>query len=165
MLPKTYLLLMLTLAISCKEQKKEDRVIEEPRIENQTQITSFDWLLGLWKRMNEKSGIETFEIWKKNNPTEYSGIGFTLQNRDTVKQERILLKKTKDKWYLIVEIPEESARVLFTVKEIKNNEFTCVNNKNDFPKTIKYWIHDERLFAKVSNEEMEIPFEFEKVDK
>ena len=43
---------------------------------------------------------------------------------------------------------------------LKNNEFVCVNDSIDFPKKIKYWTDGEKIKAKISNEEMEIPFEF-----
>ena len=52
---------------------------------------NFDWLLGNWKRTNEEKGKETFENWKKTNDTEYNGIGFTLQNSDTLSQEQMKL--------------------------------------------------------------------------
>ena len=32
-----------------------------------------------------------------------------------------------------------------------------------FPKKVKYWVEGEKIKATISNEEMEIPFEFEKI--
>ena len=80
------LLLIATLSFSsCSEKANQET---EARLEEKVK-ENFDWLLGSWKRNNEEEGKETFEIWEKRNSSEYSGIGFTMQNNDTLKQEKI----------------------------------------------------------------------------
>ncbi len=162
---KTLILLIGILIISCNQTKKEE---EKTEIKSTTKIEkseNFDWLLGKWQRLNEEEGKETFENWKKIKETEYSGIGFTMQNGDTIKQEKIRLTKINEKWNLTVKVPEESESITFNGVSHNENEFTCENNEIDFPNKIKYWRNGERINAMVSGGEMEIPFEFEKLNK
>jgi len=151
--------------MSCNQTKKEK---QKEGIKSETMIEkseNFDWLLGKWKRLNEEEGKETFENWNKINDTEYSGIGFTMQNGDTIKQEKIRLTKTSGKWNLTVKVPEEPESITFNGISHNETEFTCENNEIDFPNKIKYWKNGNRINAMVSGGEMEIPFEFEKLNK
>lgn len=125
---------------------------------------NFDWLLGKWKRLNEEEGKQTFENWKKISETEYFGIGFTMQNGDTLKQERIQFTKTSGKWNLTVKVPEESESITFKGVSHNENGFACENNEIDFPNRIKYWKNGNKINASVSGGEMEISFEFEKLN-
>lgn len=151
-----------TLILSCSESKKEiqhsdansSTILQEPE--------GFDWLLGEWKRLNEEEGKETFENWWKIGETEYSGIGFTMQNGDTIKQEKIQLIQNEGKWSLTVKVPEELESVTFDGINHAENEFTCGNTEIDFPNKIRYWKNGDKINASVSGGEMEISFEFEK---
>tara|TARA_B110000093_G_C12764288_1_gene323858 strand:- start:153 stop:647 length:495 start_codon:yes stop_codon:yes gene_type:complete len=162
---KILILLIGILIMSCNQSKKEK---QKEEIKSETMIEkseNFDWLLGKWKRLNEEEEKETFENWNKINETEYSGIGFTMQNGDTIKQEKIRLTKTSGKWNLTVKVPEESESITFNGISHNETEFTCENNEIDFPNKIKYWKNGNRINAMVSGGEMEIPFEFEKLNK
>lgn len=152
--------------MSCNQTKKNNS--DSKSVERKTEITeqteNFDWLLGKWKRLNEEEGKETFENWKKINETEYSGIGFTMQNGDTIKQEKIQLIKSNINWDIIVKVPEESGSITFKGTSHNENEFTCENKELDFPNKIKYWKNGKNISAMVSGGEMEISFEFEKLN-
>lgn len=156
------ILSLLTLSIltfvSCDKKKKEEKS-ETKTVKNNK---NFDWLLGNWKRVNEKEGRETFEIWNKKNDTTYYGIGFTMQKKDTVKQEKMEILKVNENWELVVKVPEETNKISFKIIQLGENEFTSENKENDFPNTIKYWKKDKKLHAAVSGGDLEIPFEFEK---
>lgn len=86
-----------------------------------------------------------------------------MENGDTIKQERIKLTEAKGNWTLTEKVPEEKESIMFRMTELKDNEFVCVNDSIDFPKKITYWTEDGKLNAEVSNDEMKIPFEFEKI--
>ncbi|HJV19316.1 MAG TPA: DUF6265 family protein [Sediminibacterium sp.] len=124
---------------------------------------NFDWLLGNWKRTNEAKGKETFENWVKINDSEYSGIGFTLQNNDTSSQELMKLLEINGKWNLLVKVPEEKDFITFKMSEIKNNQFECKNDSLNFPKCIKYWKSGNKMNAIVSGDSLKLSFEFEQV--
>lgn len=146
---------------SCISKNSEESKTQNNEISKSTE--NFDWLLGNWKRNNEKENRETFEIWKKKNNSEYYGIGFTLQNNDTIKQEKIKLTKLNNNWILEVKVPEETESITFNLTSIGNKEFICENKEIDFPKKIKYWKNGTKINALVSGDEMEIPFEFERI--
>jgi glucan-binding YG repeat protein len=162
---KTLMILIGILIMSCNQTKKEKQKEEIKSETMNEKSVDFDWLLGKWKRLNEEEGKETFENWYKINETEYSGIGFTIQNADTIKQEKIRLTKTNEKWNLTVKVPEEPESITFNGISHNETEFTCVNNDIDFPNKIKYWKNGDRINAMVSGGEMNIPFEFEKLNK
>lgn len=160
---KSILFLITTLIISCNQNSKKN-LSEKHEIEIESKnAENFDWLNGKWKRLNNEAGKETFENWTKISPKEYSGIGFTMQKEDTVSQEKMNIIEKDGKWILLVKMPNEKEPTKFKNAELKNNEFVFVNDSIDFPKKIKYWIEGEKIKASVSNEKMEIPFEFEKI--
>ena len=148
--------------IACN-QKEKQKTAEEPTTKIET-TGDFDWLLGNWIRLGEEEGKETFEYWKAISISEYSGIGFTIQNGDTIKQEEIKLIKASGKWNLMVKVPEDPEFITFNGTSFNENEFICENLELDFPNKIKYWKNGTNLKASVSNSEMEIPFEFEKLN-
>ena len=158
---------MLFLAISgiflfsCNQKKeaKSTEVEKEAKVENK----NFDWLLGEWKRNNEEKGKETFENWKKTNDNEYKGIGFTLQNSDTLSQEQMKLIQTNGKWNLLVKTPDEKDFIKFEMTEIADDKFECKNDTLDFPKLIKYWKNGDKMNAIVSGDSLKLSFEFERI--
>ena len=161
---KILILLIGILIISCNQTKKENKKTDVKSTTTVEISENFDWLLGKWKRLNEEEGKETFENWKKIRETEYSGIGFTMQNGDTIKQEKIRLTKINGKWNLNVKVPEESELITFNGISHNENEFTCENIEIDFPNKIKYWKNGNRINAMVSGGEMKIQFEFVKLN-
>ena len=142
---------------SCNTKSKSNNGSINEKSEN------FDWLLGKWIRNNEEHGKETFENWKRISNSEYAGVGFTMQNGDTIKQEKINLIKQNGKWDLIVKVPGDSESIVFKMTELNNKSFTCENDSIDFPKMIKYWKDGEKIKALVAGDDLEISFEFEKI--
>ncbi|MEN8186902.1 MAG: DUF6265 family protein [Bacteroidota bacterium] len=161
---RTGLLILISVIIlsynSCTEKSKNETKLKP---EEKTLSENFDWLLGNWKRNNEEAGKETFEVWKKNNNSEYSGIGYTMQDNDTIKQEKIKLKKLDEKWILEVQPQDEPEPITFHMTSFNEQEFICENPELDFPNKIKYWKNGDKINASVSGSEMEIPFEFERI--
>ena len=121
--------------------------------------------LGLqhWKRINEKEDRETFEIWEKKSNSEYYGIGFTMQNNDTLKQEKIKIIKIDKNWVLEVQPQDEPEPITFNMTSYNEQEFICENKELDFPKLIKYWKSGNNINALVSGDDLEISFEFERI--
>ena len=140
----------------CNTKQNDQKPTTQPK-------ENFDWLLGNWKRTNEEKGKETFENWKKINDSEYNGIGFTLQNRDTLSQEQMKLKQTNGKWNLLVKTPDEMDFIKFEITEMADDKFECKNETLDFPKLIKYWKNGDKLNAIVSGDSLKLSFEFERM--
>ncbi|MEN2435610.1 DUF6265 family protein [Weeksellaceae bacterium A-14] len=125
---------------------------------------NFDWLLGKWQRTNEKQGKTTFENWEKNNNSEYNGIGFTIQNNDTISQEKMKIVEINGKWNLLVKTLEEKEFTQFEMSEIQEDMFEFKNDTLDFSKLIKYWKKGAEINALLSGNNFEIPFEFKRVE-
>jgi len=154
------LLLLLTL-LSCNQSSKNNP--KSTPTKSITKPEDYTWLLGNWKRVNEEEGKETFETWDKISDTEYAGIGYTMQNGDTISQEKMRLTKSGEHWDIIVSFPQVDESVTFKGESHTVTEFVFVNPENDFPNKIKYWKSGDKLLAAISNAKMEISFEFEKI--
>lgn len=124
---------------------------------------NFDWLLGNWKRTNDKNGKQTFENWKKISADEYSGVGFTLQNNDTISKEEMTLLKANNRWNFLVKVQDEKNFISFEMAEINQDNFECKNDSLDFPNRIKYWKNGNKINALVSGDSMKLYFEFERL--
>lgn len=156
-------ILLVTLFFSCS--KKEENPSKPKEAEVIQESANFDWILGKWLRNNEEEGKETFENWDKISEAEYHGIGFTMQNGDTVKQEKIKFIKTNNTWKLFVKVPEDKVPVEFKMAELKSDRFTFTNDSIDFPKQIEYWKDGDKMKALVSGGDLKIPFEFKRIQK
>ncbi|MGJ1264304.1 DUF6265 family protein [Sphingobacterium spiritivorum] len=123
----------------------------------------FDWLSGNWQRTNEEKGKITFETWQKVADSVYNGIGFTMQNKDTISQEKMQLIKTNGKWTLWVNTLEEKELIKFEVSHIGDESFTFKNDSLNFPRTIKYWKNGDKLNATLTGDDIEIAYEFKQL--
>lgn len=139
------LILLISIFSSCKTQKEKLKPT---------------WLIGKWKRVNEKPNKETFEFWNK----DYTGKGFTLKDNDTVFKEVLSIVSINDSLTLKVEGVNKTA-TLFKITQQTDTSFTAENLTHDFPTKIKYWKYNEKLKAKVSNNEFAIDFVFVKLNQ
>ncbi len=126
--------------------------------------SNFDWLLGIWKKTNDKEGLQTFEHWEKINETELRGWGYTLKESDTIWQESIRLSKSKDLWNFEVSQQGTIEPTIFKVTKIEMESFTCENPDNEFPKKIRYAKVERGLNAVISGDGKVILFQFIKAN-
>ncbi|PCE64233.1 hypothetical protein [Sediminicola luteus] len=138
--------LTITLLTSCKTPKEN---------------TPFERLTGSWERQNDQNRQKTFEYWE-TSASDYIGHGYTLQLGDTLKQERMLIRKQGSNWVLGVKVPEEKDTVFFALKAMDAHSFSFVNDSIDFPNLIQYEFMGDSLVAQVSNDEFHIDFLFTK---
>ena len=118
-----------------------------------------DWLVGKWKRVNEKPGKSTFDFWNK----DLTAIGFTLKKSDTIFKEIMSIVTIKDTLYLKVEGVNEKP-TLFKFTQQTDTSFVCENKENEFPKKIYYFLDKQQLKCKISNDEFSIDFIFNKTE-
>ena len=157
---KTVIILLVLLAVSCKQVQSEGPAAASERGAPAAEIGRFHWLVGSWVRTNEKQGQSTYEIWNEAPGSTYQGLGFTLREEDTIWQERMTLKETSGIWTLNIWSPDQNEPVVFTLTDLSDSTFTSENPDHDFPKKILYRRHEKGISASVSNEEMEIAFVF-----
>ena len=125
---------------------------------NKKSIVNYpSFLIGSWERINDENGSSTFENWK----SDFTGIGYTLKNKDTVFKELLSIVEKNDTLFLKVTGVNENP-TLFKFTNQTYTSFTCRNNLNDFPKEINYWIENDTLKANISNEEFDLEFIFKK---
>ncbi len=153
---KLIILLTISIFFSCK--KTENTEI----IHNETDKTQFDWLVGKWIRKNDKQPKQTYESWEKKSKTEYVGISYTLQNKDTIWKENVRLSKSNNTWLFAVTGKEDKKPTLFKLLKVDDSSFAFENKNNEFPKLIQYTNNGNTFSAIVSGDNMTIPFEFEK---
>ena len=158
-------LLLLVLMLSFSNCTENKQATAHPKAEEKVVNENFDWLLGNWLRNYENEGKETFEVWVKNSSTQYTGVGFTMQNQDTLQLENITLEKAENTWVLTVQLADGSAPIAFNMTSHTDEEFVCENKAHDFPKLIKYWKNGDKLNALVSGDEMQISFDFDRIVK
>tara|TARA_R110002124_G_scaffold283781_3_gene460193 strand:- start:1844 stop:2278 length:435 start_codon:yes stop_codon:yes gene_type:complete len=119
-----------------------------------------DFLLGKWIRTNGKLEKTTYEIWSKN----FTGLGFTLKEKDTIFKEILSIVSINDTLTLKVEGVNETP-TLFQFTSQTDTSFVAENPTHDFPTKIIYWLENKQLKAHVSNKEFGIEFVFEKLKK
>lgn len=151
---------LVVFIVSCKNNSTEKSNNESPAV-----TENFDWLIGNWQRINEEEGKETYETWNKVNNTKYIGVGFTMQNSDTIWKENIKLLKSDDNWNFEVSVMNEYSPTVFKLTNISDESFTCENELNEFPKKIKYFKNEDKISAVISGGETKVLFEFERLIK
>ncbi len=153
---KYFLFVFIICLPGCKDNNKSAET------SNVTEINA-DWLLGNWERINEQEGIRTFENWSKSTNKGYEGIGWTMQDGDTIFKEILRLVQKDNEWNLEVsEVNDQPTP--FRVTNFNDESFVSENEENEFPKKIEYRREGEQLVATISSPGREIDFIFEKVN-
>jgi hypothetical protein len=167
---KTVILFIGILMISCNQEKNKKSKTNESVTELTEVMDNFDWLLGKWKRSNEEVGKETFENWDKKSNTEYVGASYTIQNGDTIYEEKFRLVKSSNNWSFKIELKGETKPSSFKMTSYTSQEFICENNalnypnrKSDSPNKIKYWKNGDKLYAIISGKKIKLQFEYVKL--
>lgn len=132
-------------------------ILSSCKTENKVQKPNF--LVGNWERINNEIGKKTYEIWK----TDFTGLGITVKNKDTVFKEVLSIVSINDTLTLLVEGVNETP-TLFKFTSQTDSSFVAENPAHDFPTKITYWLENKELKAHVSNSEFGIDFVFEKIN-
>ncbi len=141
---KLLLLCAFLLLFSCK---KNTQKIQKPT-----------FLIGEWKRLNDKPGSQTYEMWNTN----LVGMGYTIKGTKRSFQEILSIVKINDTLHLEVKGVNEKP-TLFKFTNQTDTSFVCENPKNEFPKKITYIKDGKQLKAIVANDDFRIDFVFDKL--
>jgi len=120
------------------------------------------WLQGTWIRTNSKGSQTGYEQWSETSPSEYRGVGVTLQGKDTLFVEKLRILERENELYYVADVPENQKPVYFKLTEITDSGFVCENPNHDFPKKIVYDVQKGKLKATVSGNGDSMQFLFEK---
>lgn len=121
----------------------------------------FEWLVGEWARTDDVKGQHTFENWSRGEGQEYMGLGWTMEEQDTVFKENLRLTQVNEVWNLEVTGVNEEPTYFAFIEQGESN-FTCENPENQFPNQITYRREGEKLLASIAGSGQEITFHFER---
>ena len=125
---------------------------------NTEKIKKPDFLVGNWIRINEKKESKTYETCKK----DLTGIGYTLQDKDTTFKEILKIISLNDTLFLSVRGNNKNI-TLFKITSQTDTSFIAENAKNEFPKKILYYKENNFLKAEVSIPDFKVDFIFESI--
>lgn len=117
------------------------------------------FLIGEWKRLNDKPDSQTYEVWNTN----LVGMGYTMKGKKRSFQEILSIVKINDTLHLEVKGVNEKP-TLFKFTNQTDTSFVCENPKNEFPKKITYFKEGNQLKAIVAAEDFRIDFVFDKAN-
>jgi hypothetical protein len=129
------------------------------------QQKEFGWLVGKWKL----TGKPVYEVWRTHTDgATLIGNSYKVQGSDTIVMEKIQLKKIKNDFFYIPDMPENKSPVAFKITMQSNDGFTAENPLHDFPKIIRYqWVkreNQEFINAAIEGNGKKIPYNFTKVE-
>lgn len=125
-------------------------------------IEKLGWLEGTWVRTSLKPGRTGSESWVKKSPTEWRGLGFTLQDKDTLFVEHMKLVVFENTPAFVADVPENKGLVYFKFTATSDHTFTCENATHDYPKKIVYTRKDNTLKVTISGNGKSSDFHFER---
>lgn len=99
-------------------------------------IMSWNMVTGNWESYK---GVGFNENWKKIDDSTYSGIGFSLNDADTMFMEKLELTSRNNDTYYTVYLSNDSEPVNFRLISCNGYDSWIFENfNNDFPQRIKY---------------------------
>jgi hypothetical protein len=130
-----FILSVLTLIFSCKNEVKKEVVSEEIKF---SKILELEWLEGDWTDINEES--RSYETWTKINDSTLSAFSYVMVENDTVFVEFVNLQEHLNDIFFTVRVPDQNDAEAVTFKLIPSEEgiFIFENKAHDFPKRIIY---------------------------
>ena len=112
---KYTIILLLLILVSCKP----DKDLNDPE--------SLDWMVGNWIRVDDQPNQQSYEVWEKEGDN-LVGLGYTLQENDTVFKEEMTLTKT-GQWVLQVTGVNDDA-VAFISQELQAGKLSVYKTIN-----------------------------------
>lgn len=126
------------------------------------QFKTIDWLLGEWNRTNVKPGRSAIETWTKTSDTEFSGLGITMKEKDTVFVEKLKIISKDGTLFYVADVPGNKQPTYFRITKISLTELVCENPEHDFPKMIAYKKEGSKVTATISGNGKSFAYLFER---
>jgi len=106
---------------------------------------SFSDLKKLAGKWSSKEGVLFNEHWQFANDSLMTGLGFSLNETDTVFVERMKIYREGDSIYFAAKTSPEKNYVSFTLTDAGKNKWVFVNADHDYPNIIQYEIKNDTL--------------------
>jgi hypothetical protein len=104
-----------------------------------------DWLAGSWCRSS--GDLSSEEHWMRNAGGVMLGMSRTITRRGT-EFEFVRIEITPNAARYIA-MPSGQPQASFELTQAGERSATFANPSHDFPKRIRYWREDQRLFARI----------------
>ena len=76
------------------------------------ELSQLEWLCHTWERVNVKPGRKAYESWVRASDDALTGIGVTLQGKDTVFKEKLKILHKEGSWYYVADVAHNAARFI-----------------------------------------------------
>jgi hypothetical protein len=130
-----------------------------------SKIGDLGWLVGSWKRTNNKPGQGGNERWIIDPDIGLRGFGVTTKGSDTLFIEKMrIVPGDNNALYFVADVIENPKPVYFLITSVHQNDFTCENPDHDFPKRINYRRKMKHLEVTLSGNGKSMDYKFEKTD-
>lgn len=130
-----------------------------------SRIEDLGWLVGSWKRTNNKPGQGGNERWIIDPDIGLRGFGITTKGSDTLFIEKMrIVPGDNNALYFVADVIENPMPVYFRITSIQQSFFTCENPNHDFPKQISYRRKLKHLEVTISGNGKTMDYQFDKID-
>ncbi len=105
-------------------------------VKSRDSIKRLDWLLGTWK--STQAGRANYEFWQQAGEDKFSGVGFTLEGKDTTFSERLSIVASDSGLFYVADVAHNAAPVYFKMTSQDSIATVFENPAHDFPTRIIY---------------------------
>jgi len=113
---------------------------------------SFGDLQKLAGKWTAYEGAKFNETWELLNDSLMKGIGFSLNGKDTVFSENLVLSRRGDSIFYGALVGENDGFVYFTLEDAGRNHWKFTNTDHNYPNIIEYTLKNDTLLeASTSN--------------
>jgi hypothetical protein len=108
-------------------------------------------LLQLNGKWSSSESILFNEYWQIKSDTLLLGLGYSLQDNDTVFKEELKIFYHDDNVFYGAKVGEREQFVLFELMKARKDNWIFENPDHDYPNIISYEIDGDRLVASTTN--------------
>lgn len=91
------------------------------------------------------------EYWNIKSDTLLSGLGYSLQDNDTVFKEELKIFYRDGRVFYGAKVGDSDQFILFKLTKAGKNNWIFENHEHDYPNRISYKIDNDRLVANTTN--------------
>lgn len=114
--------------------------------------TAFEDIRAITGKWSTYKGVKFNENWQEVEENRLEGIGFSLNGKDTVFSEKLILSKVNDTVIYSVILNDANKRVDFKLKESSKYRWLFFNEVNEYPSKIIYEIENDTLLTVITSD-------------
>jgi hypothetical protein len=133
-----------------------------------SQPQAFEDMKQLEGEWSSVEGVQFNEVWEVTHDSLITGMGYSMNNEDTVFTERLKIYRTGNFVLYGAKVGDKPDYVFFRLQEAGKRKWTFVNPVHDYPNIIEYTIENDTLLrarTMNTNRNKVIEFEFKRVSQ